>query len=251
MTPKIILEVVQLEKDYGGLAVLKGVNFRVREGELVSIIGPSGSGKSTMLRCCNLLEQPSAGQIIFDGQDITREDININTVRQNMGMVFQQFNLYPHLSVLDNVSLALRHVKKMGASQAHEVAMRALEQVGLKDKADARPTQLSGGQQQRVGIARAVALKPQILLFDEPTSALDPELVSSVLAVMRELRALNMTMLVVTHEMGFARDASDRVIFMDGGVVAADGRPDAIFSATENERLRSFLSRFHTDNKPL
>ncbi|THT95962.1 amino acid ABC transporter ATP-binding protein [Lampropedia puyangensis] len=246
-----MLEVVQLEKDYGDLRVLNGVNFRVREGELVSIIGPSGSGKSSMLRCCNLLEQPTAGQIIFDGLDITREDVNINAVRQNMGMVFQQFNLYPHLSVLKNVTLALRYVKKMSTHEANELAMRALEQVGLKHKADARPNQLSGGQQQRVGIARAVALKPQIILFDEPTSALDPELVNSVLAVMRELRGLNMTMLVVTHEMGFARDASDRVLFMDGGVVAADGKPEAIFSATDNERLRSFLSRFHTENTPL
>lgn len=246
MSPKIILEVVNLHKNYGELSVLKGVNLRVREGELVSIIGPSGSGKSSMLRCCNLLEKPSAGQIVLDGADISREDIN--HVRQQMGMVFQQFNLYPHLSVLDNVTLALRHVKRLPRNEAVELAMQALQQVGLQHKADARPAQLSGGQQQRVGIARAVALKPRIILFDEPTSALDPELVASVLDVMRELRELGMTMLVVTHEMGFARDASDRVVFMDGGVVAAQGSPQAIFSATDNERLRGFLSRFHANH---
>jgi len=245
MNPKIILELIDLQKSYGDLSVLKGVNFRVREGELVSIIGPSGSGKSSMLRCCNLLEQPTGGQIVFDGHDITREGVNINRVRQDMGMVFQQFNLYPHLTALGNVALALRCVKKLGKAEAHEQAMAALEQVGLAHKAQAHPAQLSGGQQQRVGIARAVALKPKIILFDEPTSALDPELVSSVLGVMRELRGTGVTMLVVTHEMGFARDVSDRVIFMDGGQVAADDTPDRVFSGTGSDRLATFLSRFH------
>ncbi|MDQ8021500.1 amino acid ABC transporter ATP-binding protein [Uliginosibacterium sp. H1] len=244
MQKKIILEAVDIRKDYGDLRVLNGVDIRVREGELVSIIGPSGSGKSSLLRCCNLLERPTAGQIIFDGEDITRDTVNINRVRQNMGMVFQQFNLYPHLNVLANVSLALRCVGKLGKAEANAVAMEALTQVDMAHKRDAFPGQLSGGQQQRVGIARAVALNPKIILFDEPTSALDPELVSSVLAVMKSLRERGMTMLVVTHEMGFARDLSDRVIFMDGGVVAANDTPDVIFSSQGNERMRSFLSRF-------
>ncbi|PAS92893.1 MAG: ectoine/hydroxyectoine ABC transporter ATP-binding protein EhuA [Candidatus Dactylopiibacterium carminicum] len=244
MQKRIILEAVGIRKDYGALQVLKGVDFRVREGELVSIIGPSGSGKSSMLRCCNLLERPTAGQIVFDGIDITREGVNINHVRQNIGMVFQQFNLYPHLTVLGNVTLALRCVKKLSRAEASEIGMAALAQVDMAGKRDAYPNQLSGGQQQRVGIARAVALHPQIILFDEPTSALDPELVSSVLGVMRKLREAGMTMLVVTHEMGFAKEVSDRVIFMDGGVVAANDTPERIFAAQDNERMQSFLSRF-------
>ncbi len=247
MQKKVLLEIVDLQKRYGDAQVLKGFNARVREGELVSIIGPSGSGKSSMLRCCNLLEQPTSGQIVFDGADILRRDVDINQVRQNMGMVFQQFNLYPHLSALANVSLALRCVKKMPRKEASAIAMEALAQVDLAHKHDAYPHQLSGGQQQRVGIARAVALQPKIILFDEPTSALDPELVSSVLAVMHQLRKSGMTMLVVTHEMGFARDASDRVIFMDGGVAAADDTPDKIFSSQGNDRMRAFLSRFLAD----
>ncbi|MGC3965386.1 MAG: amino acid ABC transporter ATP-binding protein [Rhodocyclaceae bacterium] len=244
MQKQIILEAVGITKNYGDLRVLNGVDFRVRKGELVSIIGPSGSGKSSMLRCCNLLERPTSGQIVFDGENITREGVNINQVRQNMGMVFQQFNLYPHLSVLSNVTLALRCVRKLSKPEAADIAMDALAQVDMAHKRDAYPSQLSGGQQQRVGIARAVALNPKIILFDEPTSALDPELVSSVLAVMRKLRESGMTMLVVTHEMSFARDVSDRVIFMDGGVVAANDTPDRIFSSQGNERMRSFLSRF-------
>ncbi|MFT4172846.1 MAG: amino acid ABC transporter ATP-binding protein [Rhodocyclaceae bacterium] len=247
MQKPIILEAVGITKNYGDLQVLKGVDLRVRKGELVSIIGPSGSGKSSMLRCCNLLERPTAGQIVFDGENITREGVNINQVRQNMGMVFQQFNLYPHLSVLSNVTLALRCVRKLSKAEAIDVAMDALAQVDMANKRDAYPTQLSGGQQQRVGIARAVALDPKIILFDEPTSALDPELVGSVLAVMRQLRERGMTMLVVTHEMSFARDVSDRVIFMDGGVVAASDTPDRIFSSQGNERMRAFLSRFLGD----
>jgi ABC-type polar amino acid transport system ATPase subunit len=246
---KPLLELFDIRKRYGALEVLKGVNLRVDEGELVSIIGPSGSGKSSLLRCCNLLEQPSAGRIIFDGMDIHREGVNLNKVRQNMGMVFQQFNLYPHLSVLANVGLALRHVQKLGKSQAAETAMDALRQVGMEDKAAAYPSQLSGGQQQRVGIARAIALKPRIMLFDEPTSALDPELVSSVLQVMRQLRASGMTMLVVTHEMGFAREASDRVIFMDQGMIAAEDTPERIFSTPGSDRLGAFLSRFHGERQ--
>jgi polar amino acid transport system ATP-binding protein len=244
MTKPSILEVNGLRKDYGALQVLNGVDFRVREGELVSIIGPSGSGKSSMLRCCNLLERPTAGQIIFDGTDITRDHVDVNRVRQGMGMVFQQFNLYPHLSVLSNVTLALRCVQKKSRKEANEIGMAALAQVDMAHKADAHPGQLSGGQQQRVGIARAVALHPKIILFDEPTSSLDPELVSSVLNVMRKLRDAGMTMLVVTHEMGFAREASDRVIFMDGGVVVADDAPERVFAAQGHERVKSFLSRF-------
>jgi len=239
-----ILELIGLRKSYGEQEVLRGVDIRVRTGELVCVIGPSGSGKSTMLRCCNRLEEPTGGQIVIDGEDIMRFDVDINRLRQSVGMVFQHFNLYPHLDVLGNITLALRRVQKMGRAQADAVAQEALSKVGLAHKASAYPSQLSGGQQQRVGIARAIALKPRVMLFDEPTSALDPELVDEVLNVMRSLRDEGMTMLVVTHEMAFAHAVADRVIFMDGGVVAESGTPADIFERPQGERTRSFVGRY-------
>ncbi len=239
-----ILELVGLKKSYRSQEVLRGVELRVRPAELVCVIGPSGSGKSTMLRCCNRLEEPSSGQVVVDGQDITRPDTDINRVRQSVGMVFQHFNLYPHLSALENVTLALRRVQKKDRAQAEAIARDALTQVGLGHKADAFPAQLSGGQQQRVGIARAIALKPKVMLFDEPTSALDPELVDEVLRVMRALREGGMTMLVVTHEMAFAHAVADRVVFMDGGVVAEQGTPAEVFENPREARTRSFIGRY-------
>ncbi len=239
-----LLELVGLRKSYGALEVLKGVDLRVRPAELVCVIGPSGSGKSTMLRCCNRLEEPSGGQVVIDGLDIMRPGTDVNSVRQGVGMVFQHFNLYPHLSVLGNVALALRRVQGRSRAAADAMAREALAQVGLADKADAYPGQLSGGQQQRVGIARAVALKPRVMLFDEPTSALDPELVDEVLRVMRTLRESGMTMLVVTHEMAFAHAVADRVVFMDGGVVAEEGTAADIFERPQGARTRSFVGRY-------
>jgi polar amino acid transport system ATP-binding protein len=239
-----ILELVGLKKSYGTQEVLRGVDLRVRPAELVCVIGPSGSGKSTMLRCCNRLEEPSGGQVVIDGLDTTRADTDINRVRQSVGMVFQHFNLYPHLSVLENITLALRRVQKKDRVHAEAIALEALAQVGLGHKGDAYPSQLSGGQQQRVGIARAIALKPKVMLFDEPTSALDPELVDEVLRVMRTLREGGMTMLVVTHEMAFAHAVADRVVFMDGGVVAEQGTPEQVFENPQEARTRSFVSRY-------
>ncbi len=239
-----ILELVGLKKAYGSLEVLRGIDLRVFPGEMVCVIGPSGSGKSSMLRCCNRLESFQAGQIVVDGADISRDDIDINAVRQHIGMVFQQFNLYPHLTALGNVTLALRKVQGKSRAEADQLGMAALERVGLADKAQAHPAQLSGGQQQRVGIARAIVLQPKIILFDEPTSALDPETVGEVLKVMRQLREAGMTMLVVTHEMGFARAAADRVIFMDGGVIVEQGSPAAVFGAPQHERTKAFLARY-------
>ena len=236
------LELRELRKAYGPLAVLHGVNLSVPTGKLVFIIGPSGSGKSTLLRCCNLLEVPESGSVMVDGQDITLSGVNLNDLRQQVGMVFQSFNLYPHMTALGNVTLALRKVQKMSKAQAQTVGLEALARVGLTDKADAFPGQLSGGQQQRVGIARSLALKPKILLFDEPTSALDPELVGSVLKVMRELRESGMTMVVVSHEMGFARAAADHVVFMDQGHIVEEGNPQAIFDTPQHPRLREFLA---------
>jgi len=244
VTPSPLLEIVGLHKSYGANEVLRGVDLRVRPGELVCVIGPSGSGKSSMLRCCNRLEEASAGQVIFDGRDITRDDVDINVVRQQIGMVFQAFNLYPHLTALDNVALALRHVQRHSKAQARQLAHAALERVGLGHKAQAYPTELSGGQQQRVGIARSVALQPRVILFDEPTSALDPELVEDVLQVMRQLREGGMTMLVVTHEMAFAHAAADRVVFMDAGVVVEEGSAADVFEHPREARTRSFVSRY-------
>ena len=236
------LELRELRKAYGPLAVLHGVNLIVPTGKLVFIIGPSGSGKSTLLRCCNLLEVPESGAVMVDGKDITLSGVNLNDLRQQVGMVFQSFNLYPHMTALGNVTLALRKVQKMSKAQAETVGLEALARVGLTDKADAFPGQLSGGQQQRVGIARSLALKPKILLFDEPTSALDPELVGSVLKVMRELRESGMTMVVVSHEMGFARAAADHVVFMDQGQIVEEGSPQTIFDTPQHPRLREFLA---------
>ena len=241
--PQPLLALEGLHKRFGDLEVLKGVDFAIAPQELVFIIGPSGSGKSTLLRCCNRLEEPSAGRVMFEGQDITRPGVDINHIRQRLGMVFQSFNLYPHMSALGNVSLALRKVAGHSRAEAEERARRALDSVGLADKADSHPGELSGGQQQRVAIARAVALEPHLMLFDEPTSALDPELVGSVLGVMRDLRSAGMTMIVVSHEMRFAREAADRVIFMDEGVIVEQGPPEAIFANPREQRTREFLGR--------
>ncbi|MCX8998360.1 amino acid ABC transporter ATP-binding protein [Rhizobiaceae bacterium BDR2-2] len=239
-----MLEIVSLEKRFGQNTILRDVNIKVARGELVFIIGPSGSGKSTMLRCCNRLEEPSAGDIIVDGRNImsgTRRDLDL--MRLKVGMVFQGFHLYPHMSVLGNVTLAQRKALGRSRAEADERALDMLERVGLAHKADAMPSELSGGQQQRVAIARSLALDPLVMLFDEPTSALDPELVGSVLKVMKDLKEKGMTMLVVSHEMGFARETADRVIFMDGGVIVEEGRPEQIFGAPKAERTRAFLSR--------
>jgi len=244
MSRKPILELVGLRKAYGSLEVLRGIDLRVYPGELVCVIGPSGSGKSSMLRCCNRLEEFHAGQILVGDTDISRPDVDINAVRQHIGMVFQQFNLYPHLTVLGNVTLALRKVQGKSRKEADQLGMAALERVGLADKAPVYPGQLSGGQQQRVGIARAIVLQPKIILFDEPTSALDPETVGEVLKVMSQLRENGMTMLVVTHEMGFARAVADRVVFMDGGVIVEQGKPEEVFGAPQHDRTKAFLARY-------
>jgi polar amino acid transport system ATP-binding protein len=237
-----ILEVRGLHKSFGALEVLKGIDLAVRKGELVFAIGPSGSGKSTLLRCCNRLEEPSSGSIRVEGVDVMAPGTNINAVRRRIGMVFQSFNLYPHLNALGNVTLALRKVVGQPRAEAERLGHAALERVGLAEKAKSFPNELSGGQQQRVAIARALALEPAILLFDEPTSALDPELVGSVLAVMRELRESGMTMVVVSHEMRFARSAADRVIFMDHGRIVEQGTPAKLFNAPEHQRIKDFIA---------
>ncbi|WP_280003680.1 amino acid ABC transporter ATP-binding protein [Achromobacter mucicolens] len=237
-----ILKIVGLHKSYGDNAVLKGIDLDVGKGELVFMIGPSGSGKSSLLRCCNRLEEPTAGSIHVDGEEITAPAAELNRIRQNIGMVFQHFNLYRHMSVLSNITLALRKVQKLARAEADRRGMEALDRVGLADKAKAYPDQLSGGQQQRVGIARSLALRPKVVLFDEPTSALDPELVGSVLNVMRELKRDGMTMMVVSHEMGFARAAADRVVFMDGGVIVEQGPPQDVFGAPRQPRTQAFLA---------
>jgi len=238
------LEVADLSKSFGATPVLQGVNLAVAPGELVFVLGPSGSGKSTMLRCCNRLEEPDEGEIRLEGECVTGAGVNLNSLRRRVGMVFQHFNLYPHLNAKANVTLALRKVLKLSRPDADARAMASLSSVGLADKADARPSELSGGQQQRVAIARALALEPTVMLFDEPTSALDPELVGDVLETLREMKQRGMTMLVVSHEMAFAREAADRVIFMDEGRVVEEGTPEDVFGATRHERTRAFLSRF-------
>ena len=243
MAGKPLLDVRALYKSFGKLEVLKGVDLAVAEKELVFVIGPSGSGKSTLLRCCNRLEEPSDGAIYVDGEEITAKLADLNAIRRGIGMVFQSFNLYPHMTAEGNVMLALRKVLKQPKAEARERALAALERVGLSDKADSYPNQLPGGQQQRVAIARALALEPKMVLFDEPTSALDPELVGSVLEVMRSLREAGMTMLVVSHEMRFARDAADRVVFMDGGNIVEQGPPEAIFGNPQHPRTRDFVSQ--------
>ena len=238
-----MIDVRNLCKSFGKHEVLKGVNEHIEKGEKVVIIGPSGSGKSTFLRCLNLLEEPTSGDIIFEGQNITSKQTDINLVRRRMGMVFQQFNLFPHLTVRENIKLAPVKLKIMSDEEADKRAMQLLERVGLPDKADSYPIQLSGGQQQRIAIARALAMNPDVMLFDEPTSALDPEMVGEVLEIMKELADEGMTMVVVTHEMGFAREVGTRVLFMDGGNIVEQNEPHEFFSNPQNPRLRDFLSK--------
>ncbi|MCI9625403.1 MAG: amino acid ABC transporter ATP-binding protein [Clostridia bacterium] len=238
-----MITVENLHKRFGDNHVLRGINETIKQGEKVVVIGPSGSGKSTFLRCLNLLETPSEGKIYIDGECITDRKININHVRQKMGMVFQHFNLFPHLTVLRNLTLAPTKLKLLPKTEAEQKAIQLLQRVGLGDKIHAYPKQLSGGQQQRVGIARALAMNPEIMLFDEPTSALDPEMVGEVLSVMKQLAAEGMTMVVVTHEMGFAREVASRVLFMDEGNIVEQGSPDDIFTHPQNERTKSFLSK--------
>ncbi|HET9044636.1 MAG TPA: amino acid ABC transporter ATP-binding protein [Burkholderiales bacterium] len=237
-----VLETVALRKSFGHTEVLRGIDLAVAPRELVFVIGPSGSGKSTLLRCCNRLEEPTGGEVRIEGKNICAPGVDINRVRQRIGFVFQSFNLYPHMNALGNVTVALRKVQGRARAEAEARGMAALRQVGLAEKAKSYPSELSGGQQQRVAIARALALEPHILLFDEPTSALDPELVGSVLAVMRELRESGMTMVVVSHELSFARAAADRVVFMDHGLIVEQGAPEAIFSAAESQRVRDFVA---------
>lgn len=237
-----MIEVKNLEKSFGKNHVLRGINETINEGEVVCIIGPSGSGKSTFLRCLNLLEQPTSGEVILDGEKINAPDRDIDKIREKLGMVFQNFNLFPHMSVLDNITMAPIKVKGQDRSEAEAEARRLLDVVGLLDKAEAYPSSLSGGQKQRVAIARALAMKPEIMLFDEPTSALDPEMVGEVLAVMKQLAEDGMTMVIVTHEMGFAREVADRVLFIDEGVVLEQGTPEEIFGNPQNERTQTFLS---------
>jgi polar amino acid transport system ATP-binding protein len=239
----VIVDIAGLHKSFGALEVLQGIDVTIRRGEVVCVIGPSGSGKSTLLRCVNLLEQPTAGTVTVRGVEVTDPDCDIDEVRRHVGIVFQQFNLFPHLSVLRNCTIAQTGVLKRSAAEAEEVARANLERVGLGDKIHAWPAQLSGGQQQRVAIARALSMDPDLLLFDEPTSALDPELVGDVLSVMRRLAADGMTMMVVTHEMAFAREVADRVVFMDGGVVVEQGPPRQIIDNPQHERTRTFLRR--------
>jgi len=238
-----MIEVRELHKSFGELEVLRGIDLEVGAGEVVCVIGPSGSGKSTLLRCVNLLEAPTSGSVTVDGVELTDPECDIDAVRRRIGMVFQQFNLFPHLSVLGNVTIAQRKVLRRSAAEAEEVARTNLERVGLSDKIDAYPAQLSGGQQQRVAIARALAMGPSVMLFDEPTSALDPELVGDVLAVMRGLAVEGMTMMVVTHEMTFAREVADRVVFMDGGVIVEEGPAADVIGSPASDRARTFLSR--------
>src|SRR5258708_28544144 len=243
MPAKPIVEARAIHKHFGGLHVLKGVDLTVAERELVFVIGPSGSGKSTLLRCLNRLEQPSSGSVVVDGVDMLDPRTDINRARQRIGMVFQSFNLSPHMTALGNVALALRKVAGKSRAEADELGRAALARVGLADRAGHTPGELSGGQQQRVAIARAIALEPRVMLFDEPTTALDPELVGSVLGVMRDLRESGMAMVVVSHEMGFARNAADRVLFMDEGVIVEEGTPAAIFESPTHQRTRAFISQ--------
>ncbi len=238
-----MIEVRNLEKSFGDLHVLRGINETVNDGEVVCVIGPSGSGKSTFLRCLNLLEEPTGGDVILDGEKINADGVDIDQIRERLGMVFQNFNLFPHMSVLDNITLAPVKVKGQAKPEAEKEARRILGIVGLSDKAEAFPSSLSGGQKQRVAIARALAMKPEIMLFDEPTSALDPEMVGEVLAVMKDLAENGMTMVIVTHEMGFAREVADRVLFIDQGVIMEQGTPEELFGNPQNERTKSFLSK--------
>ena len=238
-----MITVKNLHKSFGKIDVLQGIDEHISRGEVVVIIGPSGSGKSTFLRCLNLLEQPTDGEIFVNDELITSPKVNVNKIRQQMGMVFQQFNLFPHLTIIENITLAPVKLKKMTKQEAIKKGEELLERVGLPDKANAYPAQLSGGQKQRVAIARALAMQPEIMLFDEPTSALDPEMVGEVLDVMKDLANSGMTMVVVTHEMGFAREVGTRVLFMDEGIVMEQGTPEEIFTNPKNQRTQSFLSK--------
>ena len=240
---EVLIKTVGLEKNFGDLKVLKGVSEEIKQGEIVVIIGPSGSGKSTFLRCLNLMETPTAGQVIFKGTDITAPKVNINEQRQKMGMVFQHFNLFPHLTVLQNMTLAPVQLKLKSKEQAEADAMALLEKVGLVEKANEYPNMLSGGQKQRVAIVRALNMEPEVMLFDEPTSALDPEMVGEVLQVMRNLAKSGMTMVIVTHEMSFAKQVATRVLFVDEGVIAEQNTPDEFFNNPQNPRLKEFLSK--------
>ena len=238
-----MIKVSGLKKSFCDLKVLKGIDQHVRKGEKIVLIGPSGSGKSTFLRCLNLLETPTEGEILIEGESITAPKTNVNKLREKMGMVFQHFNLFPHLSVIENITLAPIKVKKKNASDANKKAIELLNIVGLSDKADSYPGQLSGGQKQRIAIARALAMEPDIMLFDEPTSALDPEMVGEVLEVMKNLANAGMTMVVVTHEMGFAREVASRVLFMDDGMVVEEGSPEKLFGNPQNQRTKDFLGK--------
>lgn len=242
-TSQVKIQVQDLHKSFGANNVLKGIDLEIREGEVVCVIGPSGSGKSTLLRCLNKLEDITSGKVVVDGFDVTDPKVDINEVRRHVGMVFQHFNLFPHMSVAENIMLAPVELKKMSRSEARAKALELLERVGLREKADARPASLSGGQKQRVAIARALAMAPGIMLFDEATSALDPEMVGEVLQVIKELADSGMTMVLVTHEMGFAREVGDRVIFMADGVVCEQGEPEQLFGNPQQARTQDFLSK--------
>ena len=238
-----MIEVNNLTKEFGKLKVLRGITETIRENEVVCVIGPSGSGKSTFLRCINLLEMPTSGEVIIDGEQINKKDVDINEVRKKLGMVFQNFNLFPHMTTLENIAISPIKVNKIQKAEADKTAMELLQMVGLQDKAGVFPASLSGGQKQRAAIARALAMKPEIMLFDEPTSALDPEMVGEVLQVMKDLAHRGMTMVIVTHEMGFAREVADRVLFMDEGLIVEQGTPEEIFGKPQNERTKNFLSK--------
>ena len=242
-TGDLLISVKGLEKRFGEVEVLRGIDLDINRGDVICIIGPSGSGKSTFLRCLNLLERPDGGSIVFEGDDLTDKKTDVNLHRQKMGMVFQQFNLFPHMSVLENMTCAPVMLKKCTKEEAEQRALSLLARVGLADRAGSYPNQLSGGQKQRVAIVRALCMEPDVMLFDEPTSALDPEMVGEVLDVMKELAGSGMTMVVVTHEMGFAREVSNRVIFLDDGVIGEEGSPAEIFGQPKSERLQSFLSK--------
>ena len=238
-----MISVNDLRKSFNGLEVLKGINTEIQKGDVVCVIGPSGSGKSTFLRCLNMLEKPSGGKVIFDGEDLAAPKANLNLHRQKMGMVFQQFNLFPHMTVLENLTCAPMMLKNVSKADAEAKAMDLLERVGLADRADTYPNKLSGGQKQRVAIVRALCMDPEVMLFDEPTSALDPEMVGEVLDVMKTLAKKGMTMIVVTHEMGFAKEVSNRVMFMDEGIIMEENSPEELFGSPQCERLQSFLAK--------
>ena len=240
---KPLIQAIDVQKNFGNLSVLKGIDLNIYKGDVVVIVGPSGSGKSTFLRCLNLLEVPSGGSIHFENVDITDRKVNIDKHRQKMGMVFQQFNLFPHMTVLNNMTIGPMKLKGMSKAEAESKAMKLLERVGLADRADAYPSQLSGGQKQRIAIVRALCMEPEVLLFDEPTSALDPEMVGEVLQVMKDLAKEKMTMVVVTHEMGFAKEVANRVIFIDEGIIQEENEPKEFFENPKNERLQGFLSK--------